>query len=124
MLQQVRHNTPTFNAALVGFVEAHRDDVEKNELCRPNPYASSIHDWPRMMSRTWRTERRWLREPEVAAWLAESRLNLLRALPDHLAEPPVQMAVQRFLTQVGAAIERLKQIDGSGSSGAAGAVQA
>ena len=77
-----------------------------------------------MMSRTWRTERRWLSEPEVAAWLAESRLNLLRALPDHLAEPPVQMAVQRFLTQVGAAIERLKQIDGSGSSGAAGAVQA
>lgn len=124
VLQQVRHNTPTFNAALVGFVEAHRDDDEKNELCRPNPYASSIHDWPRMMSRTWRTERRWLSEPEVAAWLAESRLNLLRALPDHLAEPPVQMAVQRFLTQVGAAIERLKQIDGSGSSGAAGAVQA
>ena len=66
VLQQVRHNTPTFNAALVGFVEAHRDDDEKNELCRPNPYASSIHDWPRMMSRTWRTERRWLREPEVA----------------------------------------------------------
>jgi hypothetical protein len=125
VLQQVRHNTPTFNAALVGFVEAHGDDDdEKNKLCRPNPYASSIHDWPRMMSRTWRTERRWLSEPEVAAWLAKSRLNLLRALPDHLAEPPVQVAVQRFLTQVGAAIERLEQIDGSGSSGPAGAVQA
>ena len=125
VLQQVRHNTPTFNAALVGFVEAHGDDDdEKNKLCRPNPYASSTHDWPRMMSRTWRTERRWLSEPEVAAWLAKSRLNLLRALPDHLAEPPVQVAVQRFLTQVGAAIERLEQIDGSGSSGPAGAVQA
>ena len=77
-----------------------------------------------MMSRTWRTERRWLSAPDLAAWLAESRLNLLRALPDHLAEPPVQAAVQRFLTHVGAAIERLEQIDGSGSSGAAGAVQA
>jgi hypothetical protein len=125
VLQQVRHNTPPFNAALVGFVEADRDDdTQKNKLCPPNPYASSIHDWPRMMSRTWRTERRWLSEPDVAAWLAESRLNLLRALPDHLAEPPVQLAVQRFLTHVGAAIERLEQIDGSGSSGAAGAVQA
>jgi NAD(P)-binding Rossmann-like domain len=124
VLQQVRHNTPPFNAALVGFVEAQRDDdADKNQLCPPNPYASSIHDWPRMMSRTWRTERRWLSEPEVAAWLATSRLNLLRALPDHLAEPPVQMAVQRFLTHVGAAIERLEQLDGSGNSGAAGAVQ-
>ena len=62
-------------------------------------------------------------EPEVSAWIAGSRLNLLRALPEHLGEPPVQMAVNDF-TQVGAAIERLKQIDGSGSSGAAGAVQA
>ena len=125
VLQQVRHNTPPFNAALVGFVEADRDDdAEKNKLCPPNPYASSIHDWPRMMSRTWRTEQRWLSEPDVVAWLAESRLNLLRALPDHLAEPPVQVAVQRFLTHVGAAIERLEQIGGLGSSGAAGAMQA
>jgi hypothetical protein len=76
------------------------------------------------MSRTWRTERRWLSEPDVAAWPAESRLNLLRALPDHLAEPPVQVAVQRFLTHVGAAIQRLEQIDESGNPGAAGAVQA
>ena len=38
VLQQVRHNSPTFNAALVGFVEGHRDDdAEKNELCHPTP---------------------------------------------------------------------------------------
>ena len=125
VLQQVRHNTPPFNAALLGLVEAHRDDdAEKNKLCPPNPYASSIHDWPQMMSRTWRTEQRWLSEPDIVTWLAESRLNLLCALPDHLAEPPVQMATQRFLTHVGAAIERLEQIDESGSSDAARAVQA
>jgi hypothetical protein len=125
VLQQVRHNTPPFNAALLGFVEARRDDdAEKNKLCPPNPYPSAIHDWPRMMSRTWRTERRWLSAPDLVAWLAESRLNLLRALPDHLGQPPVQAAVQRFLTYVGPAIQRLEQIDGSGSSGAAGAVKA
>lgn len=116
VLQQVRHLSPCFNAALVGFVEAHRDDdVEKNRLCPPNPYASSIADWPRMMSRTWRTEGRWLSEPDLSAWIAESRLNLLRALPDHAAEPYVQGAVKRYLTHVGAAIERLKQLDGSSS---------
>ena len=111
VLQQVRHNSPSFNAALLGFVEAHRDDdAEKNHLCPPNPYASSIEDWPRMMSRTWRTERRWLSDPDVAAWVAESRLNLLRALPDHATEPYVQEIVSRYLTSVGPAVERMKQL--------------
>ena len=116
VLQQVRHLSPCFNAALVGFVEAHRDDdVDKNRLCPPNPYASSIEDWPRMISRTWRTEGRWLTAPDLSAWVAQSRLNLLRALLDHAAEPSVQTAVKRYLTHVSAAIERLKQLDRSSS---------
>ena len=114
VLQQVRHNSPTFNAALVGFIEAHRDDdADKNRLCPPNPYPSKIDDWPRMMTRTWRAAHQWLSEPDLSAWLAESRLNLLRALPDHLAEPPVQEALKRYTTHVDGAIERLDQLDGS-----------
>jgi hypothetical protein len=110
-MQQVRHLSPSFNAALVGFVEAHRDDdADKNELCPPNPYASSIEDWPRVMSRTWRTEGRWLTERDLSAWVARSRLNLLRALPDHTAAPPVQAAVKRYLAHVGTAIERLTHL--------------
>ena len=114
VLQQVRHLSPSFNASLIGFVEAHRDnDEDKNRLCPPNRYPSSIEDWPRMISRTWRTEGRWLSDPDVSAWVAESRLNLLRALPDHIAEPSVQAAVKRYLTHVRAAIERLRQLDES-----------
>jgi hypothetical protein len=117
VLQQVRHLSPSFNAGLVGFVEAHRDnDEDKNRLCPPNPYPASIDDWPRMISRTWRTEGRWLREPDVSAWVAQSRLNLLRALPDHIDEPSVQAAVKRYLTHVTAAIERLTELDGSSPS--------
>jgi hypothetical protein len=113
VLQQVRYFSPSFNAALVGFVEAHwDDDAAKNRLCPPNPYASGIEDWPRMMSLTWRTEYRWLSEPAVAAWVAGTRLNLLGALPAHLSEAPVQAAVQRYLANVGPAIERLAQISG------------
>lgn len=109
VLQQVRHGSSTFNAALTGFVEAHRDDdSDRNRLCPPNPYPNTSADWPGMMSRTWRAERRWRGEPDLAAWLSQSRLNLLRALPEHLADPAVQAAVNRYLTHVGPAIERLK----------------
>ena len=108
VLQQVRHLSPCFNAALIGFVEAHRkEDADKNRLCRPNPYPSSIEDWPAMMTRTWRAESRWLREPDLSAWMAGSRLNLLRDLPEHAAEPAAQAAIERFFTYVPAAIERL-----------------
>ncbi len=111
VLQQVRHLSPSFNAALIGFVEAHRDDdVDKNRLCPPNPYASSIDDWPRMVSSTWTTEARWLSEPDVSAWVAQGRLNLLRALPQHAVQPSVRAVVARYRTHVGAAIERLKQL--------------
>ena len=109
VLQQVRHGSPTFNAALTGFIEAHRDnDGDRNRLCPPNPYPSSTADWPGMMSRTWRAERRWLGEPDLATWVSQSRLNLLRALPEHLADPAVQAAVNRYLTHVGSATERLE----------------
>ena len=108
VLQQVRHLSPCFNAALIAFVEAHRnEDADKNRLCPPNPYPSSIEDWPGMMTRTWRAESRWLREPDLSAWVAGSRLNLLRDLPEHAAEPAARAAVERFVTHVQAAVERL-----------------
>ena len=111
VLQQVRQLSPCFNAALIGFVEAHcSDDVEKNRLCPPNRYPSGIEDWPLMVTSTWTAERRWLSDPDVSRWVAESRLNLLRALPDHVAEPRAKAAIERFLTHVGPAIERLKQL--------------
>jgi len=124
VIQQVRHLQPSLNAAVVAFVEAHRyEDTDKNRLCPPNPYPSRVEDWPRMNSRTWGTEQRWISEPDLSRWLAGSRLNLLRALPDHLAEPSVQEALQRYVTHVGTAAERLNQLEGSSRSGAIKAVQ-
>ena len=115
VLQQVRYNSPPFNAALIGFVEARRDDdVDRNRVCPPNPYASSPQDWPRMMRRTWMSEGRWLREPDISAWVARSRLNLLRDLPDHVTDPVVQPVVERFVTHVGGAIERLEELQRAG----------
>jgi hypothetical protein len=113
VLQQIRQNSPTFNAALIAFVEAHRDeDAERNRLSPPNPYPTSIEDWPGVSRRTWTVEQRWLSEPDIAGWIAESRLNLLRGLPDRAGDPQVQAAVERFLTNVGPAIERTRELEG------------
>jgi hypothetical protein len=121
VLQQVRHNSPTFNAALIAFAEAHiGNDDDKNRLCPPNHYPSSVGDWPGMMSRTWRTERRWRNAPELHAWVLQSRLNLLQALPDHAAEPDVQTALKRYQTHVDTAIERLEQFNGTERSRSVG----
>jgi NAD(P)-binding Rossmann-like domain len=115
VLQQMRQNSPCFNAALLGYLEAHRDDdADKNRLCPPNPYPRSMDDWPRMVRLTWKAEQRWLSEPDLAGWIAASRLNLLRALPERMAEPSVRAAVDGFVKHVGAASQRLREIDGAG----------
>ena len=47
-LQQMRRCQPTFNAAVVGYLEASRDDdADKNRLCPPNPYPDAATDWIR-----------------------------------------------------------------------------
>ena len=107
-IQQVRQASPTFNSALVAFIEAHRDDDEdKNRLTPTHPYPSTVDDWPLFMTTTWATEMVWGNEPDLAAWVAGTRLNLLRAFPAHLHEPRAQEALTRFMENVGPAIERL-----------------
>jgi len=49
--------------------------------------------------------------------VANSRLNLVRALPDHAAEPAAQTAIKRYLTHVGNAIQNLTQLHAGLSSG-------
>lgn len=110
-LQQVRHKTPPFNAALLGWVEANRDeDEQKNRLCRPNPFTRSVDEWPRMVARTWSTEGGWRTEPDLQAWVGSTRLNMMQALPQHLHEPRAQAAVARFASNVGDAVVRLGEI--------------
>lgn len=119
-LQQVRHKTPSFNAALLGFVEARRDDDEtKNRLCPPNPFTSDIAEWARTVARTWRTEGGWRDEPDLQAWVRGSRLNLMRALPRHLDDPRAMAALGVYADNVGDAIANLERLAGSAADPAA-----
>jgi hypothetical protein len=58
-------------------------------------------------------------EPDVWAWIAASRLNLLRALPDHATQPSVRSAINRYLTHVAEANERLEQLGAPSDSASA-----
>lgn len=111
VLQQVRHKTPPFNAALLGWVEANRDDDEtKNRLCPPNPYTREVGEWARTVARTWRTEGSWRGERDLQAWVGSTRLNMTAALPLHLGEERAQAALGRFGGNVAAAVENLERI--------------
>ncbi|RNL78333.1 hypothetical protein EFL95_04300 [Nocardioides marmorisolisilvae] len=111
VLQQVRHKTPPYNAALLGFVEAKRDDDEtKNRLCPPNHYTVGVDEWARTVARTWRTEGSWRTEPDLQAWVAGTRLNLLASLPQHLGSERAQQALARYVGHVGDAVANLERI--------------
>ena len=110
-LQLVRQHSPPFSAAVIAWVEAHRSEVEeKNRLCPPNPMAISIADHPRMNARTWATEGIWLGEPDLGAWIASSRLNILRDLGKHQDEPAVRASLKLFLSSIGGAIENAPRL--------------
>lgn len=96
-LQQVRTCQPTYNAALVGFVEAVKgDDDEKNRLCPPNPYPSRAVDWLPATAVSETAEVAGMTDPELAVWREGARLNAARGIGDHLDDPAVVSAVGRY----------------------------
>jgi hypothetical protein len=111
VLQPVRTGLVPFNAALVAFVEAHRDgDAEKNRLCPPNPYPDTDLDWARTTLIQMQADRAWAREPDISAWLDRSRLNTSRGLRERRGDPQVQQALQRFAENVGPGLARLAEL--------------
>jgi hypothetical protein len=107
-LQQVRETSPTFNAALIGYLEATREDVEQqNSLAPPNAYPSTATDWIRSRHVSMVAQRRWNRTPDVAAWIEASRLNIAAGLGDHMGEPAVAQAVGSYLENTDRAIANL-----------------
>jgi hypothetical protein len=107
-LQQMRTCQPTFNAALIGFIESSREnDAEKNRLCPPNPYPVRAIDWVRAMNISQQAESVWGQTPDVASWMDRSRLNVARGLSDHFGDPLMQSALGRYVAFNDLAIDRL-----------------
>lgn len=112
VIQQLRHNSPTFNAALTARVLIARDDdEERNRLARPNPFPRALEDWGPMMKRTWASELAWTREPDIFEWVASTRLNLMRDVPAHASEPETSDAAMRFVSAVGPASAQIAAME-------------
>jgi hypothetical protein len=111
--QPTRIGMLPFSAALIGFLEtSERDDEEKNRLTRPNPDPRTRNrlDW------AWSTyigaanEEAWGPEKDIQAWLQRSRLNIGRAMRDHLDDERMQAALAGVVTQMGGAIANLGRL--------------
>jgi NAD(P)-binding Rossmann-like domain len=112
-VQTVRAGFPCFNAALIGYVEATRDDDrERNRLCPPNALPDSLADWAAMQVTGTRATRAFGAEDDIAAWANRCALNPVRVSPSELEEPAVKSAMGRLAANAEQGLERLTALAG------------
>lgn len=110
-IQQIRYCSPTFNAALIAYLEATREDLtELNRLCPATPYPSAAADWMPNFVNTMTAAGRWLKDPELNEWIEKSRLNLLRGVADQAGDPRMQQALGRYIEFLQPGIARLQEL--------------
>ena len=110
-LQSLMGGFTTYNAALVGFVEAAREDeAEKNRLCPPTPQPSQPIDWISMFRGVLRSLAAHSAEPDLMAWIERSRLNLTRGMADHMSDPRMQSATARLAANMEPALKKAEQL--------------
>lgn len=101
-----------FNPALIGWLEANRDDdTERNRLCPPNGFAPEAD--ARNLARQWAVTQRavaaWRAEPDVDEWMRTCRLTPLGNAGQHLGGPAMD-ALMRMLQHQDAAIANLERL--------------
>jgi putative NAD(P)-binding protein len=110
-LQAVRAGFPCFGAAVIGYVEATRDDdTEKNRLCPPSPFGNTLADWARMNVRGIRATQSFGAEPDITAWADGVALNPARVPPERSGDPEVVAAVRRLQATIPRGVARLAEL--------------
>jgi hypothetical protein len=119
--QGMREGSPSFNAALIGYLEATRgDDLDAaNALAPPNQYPNTAGDWIRQRHISMIAQQGWDQVPDLAAWIEGCRLNLAQGMLDHASDPGVGEALGTYLTYYGGALENLAKLRTEVTSSAA-----
>jgi hypothetical protein len=108
-LQVIRF--PCFAAALIGYVEATRDDDdEKNRLCRPVRFPSTLTDWARFQLQGILSSQAFNADTEVGAWANSVMLNLGRTPPMGERTREVTAALERLAEHTTAGLARLAEL--------------
>lgn len=109
-IQRLQFGIDPFSAALIAVVEASGRGIdEKNELCRPVQFTHTADGLADALLTELRCRARWLREPDLAAWIGTTRLSPLRDAATHLTAP-AREALGRAIVAVPSAIENLTRI--------------
>jgi hypothetical protein len=110
--QGIREGSPSFSAALIGYLEATRGDdlAAANQLAPPNAYPNAATDWIRMRHISMTAQARWDQTADVVAWAEGCRLKIASGLREHAGEPGVSGAISTYRNNAGAAIENLAKL--------------
>jgi hypothetical protein len=110
-LQPIRAGFPCFGAALIGYVEATRnDDDEKNRLCPPSQYGNSMAEWARMNVLGTRAAMSFSAEPDIKEWSNQVSLNPARIPPGHPESAALDDARERLATHTRPGLARLAEL--------------
>jgi hypothetical protein len=110
-LQTVRVGFPCFNASLLGYVEATRDDDrERNRLCPPNTLPDNPKNWARMQVRGTLAVRAFGAESDIADWANGCALNPARILPSQREDAAVKAAAARVAEYAAPGLARMAEL--------------
>jgi hypothetical protein len=110
-IQPVRAGFPCLAAALIGYVEATReDDAEKNRVCLPSPLSDTPSDWALMQLLGGRSTLALNSEPDIKEWADSLALNPARVPSGQAVDDDVAAAAERFRAAVGPGIAAMAEL--------------
>ena len=112
-IQPVRAGFPCLGAALIGYVEATReDDAEKNRVCLPSPLSDTPADWALMQLLGGRASLAFSAEPDIKDWVDRVALNPARVPPGAGVDADLTAAGERFGAAVGPGMAAMAELAG------------
>jgi hypothetical protein len=112
-IQPVRAGFPCLAAALIGYVEATREeDAEKNRVCPPSPLSNTPTDWALMQVLGGRASLAFGAEPDIREWIDRVALNPARNPPERAADAALEAAQDRLSAAVAPGMAAMAELAG------------